>query len=121
MRIRPRPTRPGETSLQAAAELLRTVAHPVRLRLIQMILQGAYTVGELAEGCGLSSATASGHLRLMRQQGLLAGKRDGRRVYYRAVEPGLSCILEWVVNQFRKSGGIGCGRLHRQPSEEVKS
>ncbi len=121
MRTRPRPTRPGETSLQAAAELLRTVAHPVRLRLIQMILQGAYDVGELARGCGLSNAMASGHLRLMRQQGLLAGKRDGRQVYYRAVEPGLSCILECVVNQFRKSGGIGCGRLHRQPSEEVKS
>ena len=84
-----------------------------------MILQRAYTVGELAEGCGLSSAIASGHLRLMRQHGLLAGTRDGRQVYYRPVEPSLSCIVKWVVNQFRKSGGIGCGCFHRQRSEEV--
>ena len=42
-------------SLQDAAELLRAAAHPIRLRLIQMILRQACTVGELAGACGLKS------------------------------------------------------------------
>ena len=41
--------RMGKSSLQEAAELLRVIAHPLRLRLIQIILQRACTVGELAE------------------------------------------------------------------------
>lgn len=38
-------------ALGQAAECLRILAHPHRLRIIQMLLQGSYTVGELAEAC----------------------------------------------------------------------
>ena len=38
-------------SLEQAAECLKTLAHPHRLRIVQMLLQGRYTVGELAEAC----------------------------------------------------------------------
>lgn len=41
---------PFET-LEQAADCLKTVAHPYRLRMIQMLLTGNYIVGELAEGC----------------------------------------------------------------------
>ncbi len=40
-------------ALAEAAECLRTLAHPHRLRMIQMLLQGDYTVGDLAEACEL--------------------------------------------------------------------
>ncbi len=46
------------TSLDAlaqAAECLKTLAHPHRLRMVQMLLQGRYTVGELAEACGIAT------------------------------------------------------------------
>ena len=75
----------GLLSLEAladAAECLRTLAHPHRLRMVQMILHGKYTVGELAEACEIRSHMASEHLRLMKHCGLLASERDGRRTYY---------------------------------------
>jgi ArsR family transcriptional regulator, zinc-responsive transcriptional repressor len=108
-----------QPSLHQAAEALRAIAHPVRLRLIQMILQGTYTVGEFAEACGLSGAIVSGHLRLMPQHGLLAGTRDGRHVHYRAVEPILSCIVEWIFNEFGNAASIGCGCCRHQRGAEV--
>ena len=46
-------------ALEQAAECLRTVAHPHRLRMIQMLLRGRYTVGELAEACVIPSHMAS--------------------------------------------------------------
>ena len=54
-------------SLGQAAECLRTLAHPHRLRMVQMLLQGDFAVGDLAEACGLPSAMASEHLRLMQR------------------------------------------------------
>jgi DNA-binding transcriptional ArsR family regulator len=87
-------------ALWRAAECLRTIAHPHRLRMIQMLLAGRYTVGELAEGCGIPSHMASEHLKLMKLCGLLTGERDGRRTYYQVVEPHLAGIMACVENRF---------------------
>jgi len=86
--------------LEEAAECLRTLAHPHRLRMVQMMLRGRYTVGELAEACGIQSHMASEHLRLMKHCGLLAGERDGRKTYYRVAEPHLASIMECVEARF---------------------
>lgn len=87
-------------ALSQAAECLKTLAHPHRLRMIQMLLQGDYTVGDLAEACELPSAMASEHLRLMQRCGFLTSEKDGRRVYYRVAEPHLKDILKCVEHRF---------------------
>ena len=46
-----------------------------------MLLGHRYTVGELAEACGIPSHVASEHLRLMQQCGLLAAEREGRKKF----------------------------------------
>jgi len=98
--------------LAQAAECLRTVAHPVRLRMVQLMLDGEHTVGELAEACDVSSPVASGHLGLMRDKGLLGQQRRGRRVYYRVSQRALEGVLDCVERQFggRPAGSteMGC-------------
>jgi DNA-binding transcriptional ArsR family regulator len=86
--------------MEMAAECLRTIAHPFRLRMIQMLLDQRYTVGELAEACGIQSHIASGHLRLMKHCGLLEPERDGRKTYYRVAEPHLASIMECIKGRF---------------------
>lgn len=91
------------TNLEAmgeAAECLRTLAHPHRLRMVQMLLQGDFPVGELAEACGLPSAMASEHLRLMQRCGFLSSEKDGRKVFYRVAEPHLKNILKCIEERF---------------------
>lgn len=51
--------------------------------MVQMLLQGDYTVGELAEACDLPVSMASEHLRLMQRCGFLTSDKEGRKVYYR--------------------------------------
>ena len=86
--------------LTVAAECLKTIAHPHRLRMIQMMLHGRYTVGELAEACAIPSHMASEHLRLMQRCGLLDSEREGRRAYYRVTEPHLQSIMRCVEGRF---------------------
>lgn len=87
-------------SLAHAAECLRVLAHPHRLRMVQMLLSGEYTVGELAESCGLPTAMASEHLRLMQRCGFLDSDKDGRKVFYRVVEPHLKEIMTCIEGRF---------------------
>lgn len=87
-------------ALAQAAECLRTLAHPHRLRMIQMLLRGRYTVGELADACGIPSHMASEHLRLMQRCQLLEADREGRRTYYRIGEPHLASIMACVEARF---------------------
>jgi len=96
------------TNLEAlgqAAECLRVLAHPHRLRMIQMLLQGDHTVTELAEACELPTAMASEHLRLMQRCGFLSSEKDGRKVYYRVAEPHLKNILQCIEDRFDSAKG----------------
>lgn len=87
-------------ALGEAAECLRTLAHPVRLRMVQQLLHGRFTVGELAVDCGIPDNVASENLRLMQRCGFLASERDGRRVYYKVAEPHLKNIMACVEARF---------------------
>jgi len=91
------------TALERAAECLRTLAHPHRLRMIQMLLRGRYTVGELAGACGIPSHMASEHLRLLQRCGFLSCAKEGRNAYYLIAEPHLADILACVEARF---GGV---------------
>ncbi len=101
-------------ALAEASECLRTIAHPCRLRMIQMMLSDRYTVGELAEACGISSAAASGHLRLMKDRGFLGQEKEGRTVYYRIVEPQIRSIFACIESRF------GCSVPPDQAEREVE-
>ncbi|MFN0018881.1 MAG: ArsR/SmtB family transcription factor [Pirellulaceae bacterium] len=91
------------TSLEAlgqAAECLRTLAHPHRLRMVQMLLRGQYAVGDLAEACEIPSHMASEHLRLMQRCGFLTAQKQGRFVYYGIAEPHLEKIMACIEARF---------------------
>ena len=87
-------------ALTQAAECLRTLSHPHRLRMVEMILDGDYTVGQLAEACAIPSHMASEHLRLMKHCGLLTSRREGRRTYYQIGDSHLRSIMSCVAARF---------------------
>jgi len=83
-----------------AAECLKALAHPVRLRMVQLLLRGRYTVGELAEDCGVPDNVASEHLRLMQRCGFFRSEREGRKVFYRVAESHLEKIMSCIESRF---------------------
>lgn len=87
-------------ALTEAAECLKILAHPVRLRMVQLLLKGEYTVGELAEDCEVPNNVASEHLRLMQRCGFFTSEREGRKVFYKVAEPHLANILACVESRF---------------------
>ena len=98
---------PGEFA--EAAECLKILAHPVRLRMVQLLLHGRYTVGEIAEDCDIPDNVASDHLRLMQRCGFFTSEREGRRVYYQVAEPHLANIMGCIESRFLPCGNRSAG------------
>lgn len=71
------------------AEIAKVLGHGHRLEIVEMLAQGERSVESLAERVGLSVANASQHLRLMRRAGILASRRDGKRILYRLSDPSV--------------------------------
>jgi len=83
-----------ERACELGAELLKVVAHPVRLRLLALLVDNEYSVGQLAEKLHLEPAIVSQHLRLLRMREVVAARREGVSVLYRLGEEKLRTVLE---------------------------
>ncbi|MDX2156111.1 MAG: metalloregulator ArsR/SmtB family transcription factor [Hyphomicrobiaceae bacterium] len=77
------------------AEVAKALGHGRRLEILELLAQGERSVESLAERAGLSIANASQHLRLMRRSGLLASRRDGKRILYGLSNPA---VLDLVAS-----------------------
>lgn len=72
-----------QSSAQAAAELMKALSSENRLMLLCQLADGEKSVGELAETLGLRQAAVSQQLGLLRRDGLVAARREGRVMHYR--------------------------------------
>ena len=68
--------------LEEVAPTLRTLAHPVRLRILDFLQHGERTVMEVARVIEKPQALTSHHLAIMRNNGVIAARREGANVYY---------------------------------------
>lgn len=75
------------------AQLFRVLGHPVRIRMLELLLDGERTVGDLQAALSLDSSGTSQHLTALRQQGVLESRRAGTSVYYRIRDPRVSQLL----------------------------
>lgn len=80
---------PKRAVLAGFADVAKALAHAHRLEILEHLAQGERSVEAVAERVGLSIANASQHLRLMRGTGLLASRRDGKRVIYGLSDPAV--------------------------------
>jgi ArsR family transcriptional regulator len=79
------------------AEVLKAVAHPLRLRIVAMLCRKDERVGDLATRLGARPPIVSQQLRILRSNGLVAATRANGHAVYRLAEPaleGLVCCME---------------------------
>ena len=84
--------------LEKVADCLKLMAHPVRIRIVELLSKGRFSVGELAENCKIPHNQACEHLRLLKNHGLLTSKREGRVVYYSIASKQIIGLLNCIKN-----------------------
>jgi ArsR family transcriptional regulator len=75
------------------ADVLKAMAHPTRLYMLEVLDKGERCVCELNELVKADPSTISKHLTIMKQAGLVSDRKDGLKVYYRLEVP---CIMNFI-------------------------
>ena len=81
---------------RASASLLRALANEERLRILETLVAGERCVSDLARDAGVDISTVSQRLRVLRRQGVLGHRRDGRNIYYWIRSKHVALLLEQV-------------------------
>jgi ArsR family transcriptional regulator len=82
--------------LARAAEIIKMLGHPERLKIVEILELGEATVTEIQDTLDLPQATVSQHLAKMRGAHIVSARREGNHVYYRIVEPKVGHILTCI-------------------------
>lgn len=90
-----------ETSAAKAAALLRLLGNERRLMILcQLADGGERSVGQIQARIGISQSALSQHLGLLREQGILATRRDGQAIFYCIVDPAALSVMATLADLF---------------------
>ena len=93
-----------QQSAGEAANLLRALANEKRLAILCQLVDGERSVGELCAALGISMTNASQQLALLRKDGLVSTRRDGKSIYYAMKSDGARRVIALLYD-------IYCGPL----------
>lgn len=85
------------TMIQEAAEVLKTIGHPVRLEILELLDErGEQNVTAIYEALGLDQPIVSQHLGLMRDKGIVESRREGVNVFYGVADEKVTRVLDCI-------------------------
>ncbi len=84
------------------SEMLKVLADPMRLRIMQILHQGERCVGDIVEEVGSSQANVSKHLSLLSRVFLVSSEKRGLQVYYKIGDTEVSMICEAICTHYGK-------------------
>ena len=83
-----------------ACRLMKVLSNPDRLLLLCQLVQGEQRVGELEARVGVLQPTLSQQLGVLRDEGLVSTRRDGKAIYYRIDSPQARAVIQVLHEQF---------------------
>jgi DNA-binding transcriptional ArsR family regulator len=89
-----------ERNAAAAADFLRSLASPHRLMILCALVEGESSAGELGRRLGLAPSNLSQHLARLREEELVATRREGTAIYYRLASDRVEPILRELYRIF---------------------
>jgi DNA-binding transcriptional ArsR family regulator len=101
------------------ADLFKAMAHPVRIRILEILRQGEQTVSGMQMQLEIDPSSVSQHLAVLRGRDLLAARKVGTSVYYRVSDPHLFAILDAARAIFETHVHDLQGVLDAQRAEEA--
>ena len=97
--------------LETAAFILKTIAHPVRIGIVELLTRNErLSVSDICANLGTEQSLTSHHLLIMKLEGILSAKREGKNIYYslkmKEVEKIIACIEMCEVPNLEESGTL---------------
>jgi DNA-binding transcriptional ArsR family regulator len=89
-----------EASAGEATKLLRALGNERRLMILCQLVDGELSVGDLLPRVGLSQSALSQHLAVLREEGVVATRRESQSIRYRIADPAALKVIETLAEIF---------------------
>jgi ArsR family transcriptional regulator len=99
------------------AAFFRALAHPVRIRILELLVRQDLSVQELQEALGVDQPVVSQQLAVLRASNIVAGKKEGVSVRYAVRDPLIANLLD-IARQIFNNHLVGTQDLLRQLQRE---
>lgn len=100
----------SDTALELIAGRFRALSEPMRLRILNILMQGSRTVGQLVESTGSGQANVSKHLAVLRDAGMVGTRKEGLNTHCFIADPMVNELCEMM-----------CCRLRDEMEEKARS
>ena len=107
-----------EASASEAAKLLRALSNERRLMILCQLGDGELAVGQIQTRVGLSQSALSQHLAVLREQGVVATRRDGQTIFYRIADPAAVKVVATLAEIFCPPGMT---HAHERPTSSIEA
>ena len=81
---------------EKVSETLKALAHPARLKIVSGLLKDECNVGQIQKVLRLPQSTISQHLRILKNAGIIKGRREGTRTCYRVIDLRVREVMEII-------------------------
>jgi DNA-binding transcriptional ArsR family regulator len=99
------------------AKFFRALAHPVRIRILEVLVEGERSVQELQAALGLGQPVVSQQLSVLRTHNIVSGRKEGLTVRYAIRDPLIGSLLD-TARQIFNNHLVGTRDLLRQLQRE---
>ena len=101
------------------SEFFRALAHPIRIEILEALLQGERSVQELQEILGVDQPVVSQQLAILRAKNIVAGRKEGTSVRYLVCDPLIGDLLG-VARQIFNNHLVGTQGLLRELKRQTR-
>ncbi len=84
----------AETRHHYQAEMLKALAHPTRLQILDLLKSGELCVCNIVPELNMEQSNVSRHLNILKKEGLVTSRKEGLKVFYRITDPMINDLLE---------------------------
>lgn len=101
----------NDDALQQVARRFAVLGEPMRLRILQALMDGERPVNALVEATGRTQTNVSRHLQTLASAGLVSRRRDGAQIFYAVADPSIFELCDLVCGGIRKTLVAQAGSL----------
>jgi ArsR family transcriptional regulator, virulence genes transcriptional regulator len=89
-----------EDNVESVSALLKSISHPIRLKILCLLRDREMTVGEIRKTVKTSNANVSQHLTILRNQGIVGFRKEANLIYNRITDKRMVKLINTMQRLF---------------------
>jgi len=89
-----------EEQIEAMSKLLKSMSHPIRLKILCLLQEGELSVGDIRKEVKTTNANVSQHLNILRNQGIIDYRKDANFIYNKISDPRILQLIQRMSSLF---------------------